>query len=405
MKQSTIESMLIARSLFEQAGPLCLSEDRHLASAGLIIIQDCLEIVFYALLLEKNLDETFDLNKKTFDELLSLLNKSGYSVPKSTTIRALNKQRVIVKHHGQLAEPITVATYYKCAEYVIENLVLKVLGKRFREIFLTDLLQDGEAKNHLKAAEEFISQREYINALIEIRKSIFIEFESNYSLHGWREIDKNLDEPLGMKFLARGGLKTHRWMRNKQWVDNNVSDPTKYVQINFEDWRIDALEYGINTAELNNLQRLTPAVFRTRKGESWAVKINSFFTQNEACEADSKYCLDRAISIISKKQRHIGIAREPSEGKRLNPQIYLGEHLYKRATTKSEVIHTISLKINYEIEELVDGFESPEKFYFIRAWSDTKNEHGFPDIWKNGYLQQQPEDPLANGYFNFNQGQ
>ena len=103
MKQSTIESMLIARSLFEQAGPLCLSEDRHLASAGLIIIQDCLEIVFYALLLEKNLDETFDLNKKTFDELLSLLNKSGYSVPKSTTIRALNKQRVIVKHHGQLA--------------------------------------------------------------------------------------------------------------------------------------------------------------------------------------------------------------------------------------------------------------------------------------------------------------
>ena len=67
--------MLIARSLFEQDGPLCLSEDRHFASAGLIIIQDSLEIVFYALLLEKNFDETNDLNKKTFDELLSALKK------------------------------------------------------------------------------------------------------------------------------------------------------------------------------------------------------------------------------------------------------------------------------------------------------------------------------------------
>lgn len=397
--------MLIARSLFEQAGPLCLSEDKHLASAGLIIIQDSLEIVFYALLLEKNFDETNDLNKKTFDELLSAFKKSGYSVPKSTTIRALNKQRVIVKHHGQLAEPITVANYYRCAEFVIEDLVFKVLGERFREIFLTDLLKDGEAKNHLKAAEKLISQREYINALIEIRKSIFIEFESDYSLHGWKEINKDLDEPLGMIMLARGGLKTHRWMRNKQWIESNVSDPTKYVQINFEDWRIDALEYGINTAEFNNLQRLTPAVFRTRKGEPWAVKVNTFFTQNEACEADSKYCLDRAISIISKKQRHIGIAREPSEGKPLTPQIYLGEHLYKRATTKSEVVHTVNSKLNYEIEEIVDDFESTEKFFLIRAWSDTNNEHGFPDIWIYGYLQLQAEDFLAISYLNFKQDQ
>lgn len=64
-------SLVIARTLLEQAQPLCTAEDRYIASAGLVILQDALEVVLYALLLELGVDEKKkNLESKSFDELV-----------------------------------------------------------------------------------------------------------------------------------------------------------------------------------------------------------------------------------------------------------------------------------------------------------------------------------------------
>src|SRR3989442_13071781 len=99
MKETTVNSLVVARTLFEQASSLCTSDDRHLASAGLVVLQDALELAFYALLIERGVDETKNLESKSFDELVGELKKEGVSVPKSGTLKALNKQRVLTKHY------------------------------------------------------------------------------------------------------------------------------------------------------------------------------------------------------------------------------------------------------------------------------------------------------------------
>jgi hypothetical protein len=52
MKDTTVHALVIARTLFEKADGLCVTDDRYHASAGLVVMQDALEIVFYALLIE-----------------------------------------------------------------------------------------------------------------------------------------------------------------------------------------------------------------------------------------------------------------------------------------------------------------------------------------------------------------
>lgn len=116
MKQSTVHSLLTARTLHDEAVSLIESEDRHICSAGLVMLQDALEIIFLAMLTEKDIDEHKSLESKGFDELIGEPRNIGIKVPKSGTLKALNKQRVITKHYGQLAEPVIVREYAEAAD-------------------------------------------------------------------------------------------------------------------------------------------------------------------------------------------------------------------------------------------------------------------------------------------------
>lgn len=123
MKPSTIHSLLTARTLYDEALRPIESIDRRMCSAGLILLQDALEIIFIAMLTEKNIDEQKALESKTFDELIGELRKAGINVPKSGTLKALNKQRVITKHYGQLAEPVTVQVYAEAVDAAVSSIL------------------------------------------------------------------------------------------------------------------------------------------------------------------------------------------------------------------------------------------------------------------------------------------
>jgi len=326
MKETTVYSLVIARTLFDKAAELCLADDRYLASAGLVLLQDALEMAFYALLIEKGIDELKNLESKSFDELIGELKKAGVEVPRSGTLKALNKQRVVTKHYAQVAEPITVRNYFEAAEQVLEVAVKSAMGKSIRDILLSDLLEEGEARDLLKEAGQLIEAQKFLEALIEIRKAIFVEFENDYSVHRWRDYDGKAPRRLAD---LNPRLKAPFWTRSKEWIDEHVKDPLDYIQINYEKWRLDAMEWGINTAELQNLRNLTPAVFRSEKKGAWYVKYDMEFPVNGATLSNAKYCLDRAIGIILKKQEHQRTTRYRKRGEQVNPPpVYLGDNIY-----------------------------------------------------------------------------
>ena len=236
MKDTTLHSLVIARTLLERAEPLCVAEDRYLASAGLVVLQDALEAVFYALLIEMDIDEAKNLERKSFDELISELKSADVPVPKSGTLKALNKQRVLTKHYAPVAEPTTVRNYFTAAKEAIDSTCKRVLGRSIIDLFIADLLRNGETKTYLKAAEAALSEEHFLEALIEIRKAVYVEFEEDYNVYGWRDYDGR--KPFN--FLAsagQGGLLAPTRTRSQDWIKKNVKVPTDYIQIDYHNWR------------------------------------------------------------------------------------------------------------------------------------------------------------------------
>jgi len=355
-----------------------------MSSAGLILLQDALEIVFLAMLIEKDIDEQKALESKTFDELISELKKSGVVVPKSGTLKALNKQRIITKHYGQLAEPLTVETYAEAADIAVEAVVQTVLGRRYREVFLTDLLSDGEAKAFLTEAAALVQQGAFLEALIAVRKALFVEIEIEYCINKWSDADPN--ERLGLLSFARGGMKAPYWTRNRDWIQKNVLTPFDFIQIDHEKLRIDAMEWGVSTAELDNLRRLTPDVFRERNDAQWQVQYDLEFPPNEATASNSRYCLDRAISILLRKQQHSIARRWPGRDMGFDPPpLYLDAPVFSKARQDSEVVHRINDQYRYRLSSLVSGFNSAEQYYTISGHRPVEGKE-FGADWIHGYL-------------------
>jgi hypothetical protein len=58
MKSEVLDALLTARTLFDAARRQCAVRDRHIASAGLVVLQDAVELVFYACLIEMGVDES-----------------------------------------------------------------------------------------------------------------------------------------------------------------------------------------------------------------------------------------------------------------------------------------------------------------------------------------------------------
>lgn len=383
MKPQTVHSLLTARTLYDDSLRLIDTDDRHICSAGLVILQDALEIIFLALLGELGADEQRNLEKKSFDELIGELSNHGVSVPKSGTLKALNKQRIITKHYGQLAEPITVRGYAEAAETAIDSILPRVLGKRFRDVFLTELLSEGEARAFLVEAAKHIDAGHALEALIAVRKAIYVEIEVDYAIHEWHE--SKTGQAQTVLDWGRGGLKAPSWRRTKEWIEKNVRDPTSYVQMDHGQLRLDGIEWGVNTADLENLLRLTPQVFRAGKDKPWHTKIEIEFANSDATLPNASYCLDRAISILLRKQQHERTRRwTRGTWNFVALEQYVGKPVFSKANESSGIVDEIRADFKYAVQAEVIGFDGRTKFYAVFGYKDD----GTPlaDGWVSGYL-------------------
>ena len=71
---------------------------------------------------------------------------------KSGTLKAMNKQRVLVKHHAQLAEPANVQHYYEACLLAASELLVDSIGKSLQQIVVADAISNPELKAHIEEA-------------------------------------------------------------------------------------------------------------------------------------------------------------------------------------------------------------------------------------------------------------
>ena len=372
MKELTVQALVTSRSLLNQAEHQIALGDRYGATAGLIVLQDAVELVFLAALIQLGVDEKKKLEDLTFDQMIGELGAAKIRVPKSGTLKAMNKLRVTAKHYGQLMDPVTVQGHLNASKFAIDAVLQLVVNKNLRDVYLTELLPVAESRNLLEQACAEYDENNYLQALISIRKAFFIEFESDYCIYPYRGEQKNMLS--GLLGLTLAGIKAPYWTKKSDWITANVKTPYDYIQIDFEQFKLDAIEWGINTQVLNNLRRLTPNVIRLAYDGDWLVRFNASFPANMATKENAGYCLDNAIDAVRRKSEHKRITRYAASDKSHDyPTAYVGQSLYLAPKLDSTVVRTLEEDDRYTVKEIMHGFDATSIFYRITC-TNTANE-------------------------------
>jgi len=372
MKPEVLQTLLTAKVLLNKAQDLCFVEDKFTASSGLIVLQDALELIFLAALIEKSVDEIKSIESFSFDQLIGELKKQGVKVIKSGTLKALNKQRVIIKHYGQVSEPQTVGNYYNIAHEAANTVLEQVIGKKIDQIVLNELIRNEETSKYLTEACEALEQDKYFKCLVSVRKAIYIEIEQDYCVYKWGKEDSK--ELFGLFGLSREGMKAPYYTRDKNWIDNNVNNPFDYIQRDHDHIRQDLLEWGASTQDFWNLWRLTPEVMRLVKDSDWLLKGELKHLYQAATKENATFCLDRAVTLLAKKQAHHDLARWLSHTPRDQLQIRLKEDapLYKKATISSNVLTQLQENTIYDASAIVPELGGDGRFVNISHFQEAE---------------------------------
>ncbi|MFB4203664.1 hypothetical protein KBTX_02674 [wastewater metagenome] len=355
MKPEVLQSLMTGKVLLNQSRELCFTEDSYAASSGLVILQDALELIFISLLIEKGVDEQKAIESFSFDQIVGELKKVGLKVIKSGTLKALNKQRVVVKHYGQTSDSSSVANYFDVACQAVDSLLLEVVGKRLDEIMLCEMLADGEAKQYLQEASLAIEQAKYFKALVNIRKAIFVEIEADYCIYSYRQGGT----PRGLGLLAAAGMKAPYFTKNATWIEDNVKDPFDYIQLDHGKIRQDLIEWGASTQDFFNIWRLTPEVIRLEQDSDWLLKGELKHLYQAATRENAIFCLDRAINLLGKKQQHQDNARwlDFSAAHRLNVKISSATSVFRKASKNADVVARLGIGDIYEAQAIVPSLD------------------------------------------------
>lgn len=399
MKTITLQTLITARTLMELAEQKSALGDRHQATAGLIVLQDAVELVFLAVLLEKGVDEQQAIEKLSFDEMVSTIGKLGFRVPRSGALRAMNKLRVTAKHYGQLMEPTTVQGHVNDAQQAIDAVLTAAVGKPLREVFLTELVGDTLPRPFLDTAIQALGERRYLDALVETRKAFFVAFEWDYNIYNYRE-PREPGPRGGLAGLLAGGWKAPYYTRNPEWIQRNVDVPGDFIQIDNDRWRLDAMEWGINTQTLANIRRLTPEVVQLTRAGPWYVRTPAAYEVNSASHENAALCLDLTIDVIRRQKDHIQAARWTREDKPYDtPSAYIGQPLYKRPDVNSLTRHVLGTTDKYQVRSILHGFDPGTTFYeVVCTQEDGKMIEGFVEKLREEPLAGPSEAPVGKDH-------
>lgn len=367
MKQETISAMLVAKVLWRKAFELSFSNEPIQSSTGLIILQDSVELFFLASLFEMGCNNMKDVG---FEKIVSKLEELGIAIPELTKIKALNKERVIVKHYGQIGNPGTIHGYFIAAKESVNSVLKQVISKTIDEIVVADQLSDSEIRTHFIEAERNIENREFFQALISIRKGIYLAFEQDYNIEAFHNI--NIDNQDLLFHLFSGGYKAPYYARNKEWIEKNVNDPFGYIQIDYDKMKLDLLEMGIDTIDYENISRLTPKVIFLKCSKQWHFDASVEHLLNDNEEDTSKYCIETAIMMVLKKESFHKQRKYLSHAwtNKIFAKIPIGTNVFRKAIETSEVVFSTAEETLLHIDSVLIGLDFKNKWIKVHSTLD-----------------------------------
>jgi len=282
----------------------------------------------------------------------------------------LNNIRVSSKHHGiQPARDECNRLVLTVREF-FDEVSNSVLGVSFFSVSAIDLLRDGETKAVLLEAKDALEAGDFEVCAISCRKALFLEIERDYDISAYKE-----GNPIG---LLRRFTKAPYYARNKQYIEENIFDPTDFIVYDRSSVNEKLLTEGADNIAYWNVWRLTPEVYKTKEG-NWAIKHEFSKLDKKVLTDKIEYIFSATLDVVLSLHR----TRQATQWVDHN-KYYLDlkqEHvpIYKKADKNSEEIGRTPTGITRIYTDYrVDGLNGDDTYWHISHFEE--------DIFLGGFI-------------------
>jgi hypothetical protein len=262
-----------------------------------------------------------------------------------------------------------------------------VIARPLRAILASDLLRPGSERDHIQDALAALADAHYYDALVAVRKALFLEIEADYAVDEWRTLDPG--DPQLSSIFTRRGHKSSWYTRGKTYVQQYVHTPFDYVVLDHERVQLDLMAWGVPLQDFWNVWRLTPRVFQYADAQEWLVE-HKVQAEAGATKENASYCIDRAISILLGKQRHWDAIRSvPWAPDHAVPvRLLRDQPLYEKASETSSTVRLLYQGDVYRADALIPGLDGVTYVHLF--------DFSAPRTYVVGYVPAVACDPITS---------
>ena len=289
MDIEVVRRICLARHLYELGRSGLKSSNELYVFSASNLMQDAVEV--FLLAVADFLGVSIVQNSNFERYFTSINEKIGpKELPFKNKLVRLNKIRVNSKHYGIQPEKDECERISIAVREFFEEVSTSILSVNFSTISAIDLLADGETKNILLQAKDYLEKNEYEDCSISCRKAIYLEVEKNYDISEFR----HEAEPKG---LLGAFSDAPYFAKNKDYIEKNIKEPTDYIVLDHSHLDQKLLKNSVDNTAFWNVWRLTPAVYKN-KDEEWIVKHEFDKLDDKILPDKIEYIFNTTVDII-----------------------------------------------------------------------------------------------------------
>lgn len=369
MNKSTLNKLLLSRSLYQLAKENVQTTSGLRLSIACNLLQDAVEC--FLLALSEHVNAGIGQGTQ-FDKYFQQINLkiSPRELPFRLRLISLNKLRVNSKHYGLEPAKSELEPLFTTVWEFFNEVTRTDFGKEFATLSLVDMLRDSEAKELLRGAEAAFEAFEYPKCLILCRQAIFVKFEWVYDAQQFLT-----GQPLG---LMAFGSKIPYFARDKKYLNDNVKEPTDYVIYDHNDLEMELMKRGVDSVAYWNVWRLTPEVYRKSKNVPWVVKNDLLKLDSDGIKERAEYVLLATTEILLADDQNQTRTRSPDYRRFYLTLKSEAVPVFTKASKASAIIQTtpVGVKKLY-CDYSIDGLDEDGIFWHVTHWEDDADVFGF----------------------------
>ena len=274
LKPAVIEEIYFSKRIYIDAQNYLLpTADKYDFSFGLLLIQDAIELLLGAVVLQCGL--SLKPNAGINDYFNKIESELNVKVLYKKEIEKINRARVDIKHHGILKKFDDYKNEVAFLPYFFEELSFKAFGLNFNQISLADVIESAKIKEKILDAENALTEKRYKDCVEKL---------------AWAR-----HEIIGNRFIAAGPVYDAFGITTKSKNDvtfENYLDTSASVII---------LQYGIDSAKFGYYSSILPEVYYSHQNKKFELNwYTTYCHENNWSEILLRKALDYFIEIAVK---------------------------------------------------------------------------------------------------------